>query len=128
MPLLDLHAHFPMHLDFPPRVTQGPPPVDKQAEFWAANMLLNFQGGKPRVSLDELLSGASGGIGSVLYDPDDEFFRDAKPVPHAFKDLLAQMNQAEDAGTAECYLRAERALLRRQPSECFCASCANRCG
>jgi microsomal dipeptidase-like Zn-dependent dipeptidase len=97
MPLLDLHAHFPMHLDFPPRVTQAPPPVDKQAEFWAANMLLNFQGGKPRVSLDELLAGASGGIGSVLYDPDDEFFRDAKPVPQAFKDLLAQMNQTEDA-------------------------------
>jgi hypothetical protein len=42
--------------------------VGKEIEFWAANMLLNFQGGQPRVSLDELLKGASGGIGSVLYD------------------------------------------------------------
>src|SRR6266446_3113577 len=95
MPLLDLHAHFPMHLDFPPRVTQGPPPVDKQAEFWAANMLLNFQGGKPRASLDELLAGSSGGIGSVLYDPDDEFFHDAEPIPEAFCNPLAQMDNVE---------------------------------
>ncbi len=65
-PLLDLHCHFPMHTKFPPRFTQGPPPLGKELEFWAANMLLNFQGGKPRASLDELLAGSSGGIGSVL--------------------------------------------------------------
>jgi microsomal dipeptidase-like Zn-dependent dipeptidase len=97
MPLLDLHAHFAMQLDFPPRVTQGSVPFDKQAEFLAANMLLNFQGGKPRVSLEEFLAGASGGIGSVLYDPDDEFFHNAKPIHNAFDNLLAQLNQVEKA-------------------------------
>ena len=47
-PLLDLHCHFPMHTKFPPRFTKSPPPLGKELEFWAANMLLNFQGGKPR--------------------------------------------------------------------------------
>jgi microsomal dipeptidase-like Zn-dependent dipeptidase len=95
MPLLDLHAHFPMHMHFPPRIADFPPPLDKEVEFWAANMLLNFQGGKARVSLNNLLAGAPGGIGSVLYDPDDEFFRSAKPVPSAFPDVLAQLDQVE---------------------------------
>jgi hypothetical protein len=43
MPLLDLHAHFPMHTHFPPRIAQAPPPVGKEFEFWAANILLNFK-------------------------------------------------------------------------------------
>jgi membrane dipeptidase len=94
-PLLDLHAHFPMHLHFPPRIVHFPPPVDKEIEFWAANMLLNFQGGKPRVSLENLLAGAPGGIGSVLYDPEDEFFKTAQPVHLAFDHLLAQLDEVE---------------------------------
>jgi microsomal dipeptidase-like Zn-dependent dipeptidase len=69
--------------------------VGKEIEFWAANMLLNFQGGQPRVTLDELLKGASGGIGSVLYDPEDEFFQNATPIPAAFDHLLAQMDNVE---------------------------------
>src|SRR5258708_35815824 len=93
--LLDLHGQFPMHTRFPPRIVQGPPPVCKEFEFWAANMLLNFQGGKPRVSLDDLLAGANGGIASVLYDPDDEFFHDATPIPVAFQNLIAQMQNVE---------------------------------
>jgi microsomal dipeptidase-like Zn-dependent dipeptidase len=96
MPLLDLHAHFPMHTRFPPAFTQGPPPVGKELEFWVANQLLNYQGGQPRVSLAELIAGADGGIGSVLYDPDDEFFHDATPIPGAFVNLLAQMKNVED--------------------------------
>jgi microsomal dipeptidase-like Zn-dependent dipeptidase len=97
MPLLDLHTHFPMHTRFPPAFTQGPPPAGKELEFWVANQLLNYQGGKPRVTLTELLAGADGGIGSVLYDPDDEFFHDDSPVPGAFANLLAQMKNVEDA-------------------------------
>jgi len=85
-----------MHTQFPPRITQGPPPVGKELEFWAANQLLNYQGGQPRVTLAELLAGADGGIGSVLNDPDDEFFRDATPVPGAFQNLLAQMQNVEN--------------------------------
>ena len=95
MPLLDLHTHFPMHTKFPPRVTEGAPPIGKELEFWVANMLLNFQGGTPRITLDELLAGANGGVASVLYDPEDEFFRDATPIPAAFDNLLAQMANVE---------------------------------
>ena len=95
MPFLDLHAHFPMHTRFPPQMVQGPPPVGKEIEFWVANQLLNYQGGKPRVTLDELIAGADGGIGSVLYDPDDEFFHDATPIPAAFGHLLDQMVNVE---------------------------------
>src|ERR1019366_5577571 len=95
MPFLDLHAHYPMHTRFPPRFSQGPPPVGKEVEFWVANQLLNYQGGQPRVSLEQLLAGADGGIASVLNDPDDEFFHDAEPVPEAFDNLLAQMDNVE---------------------------------
>lgn len=84
-----------MHTRFPPRMTQGPPPVGKEIEFWLANQLLNYQGGKPRVTLDEVIAGADGGLGSVLYDPDDEFFHDATPIPSAFDNLLAQMANVE---------------------------------
>src|ERR1017187_212381 len=96
MPLLDLHAHFPMHTRFPPAFTQGQPPVGQELEYWVANQLLNYQGGQPRVSLPELLAGADGGIGSVLLDPDDEFFHNTEPVPGAFQNLLAQMKNVED--------------------------------
>lgn len=95
MSLFDLHAHFPMHTKFPPLWVHGPPPIGKEAEFWAANMLLNFQGGVPRVGLDALLAGAPGGIASVLYDPEDEFFQDATPIPGAFDHLIAQLENVE---------------------------------
>ena len=52
MPLLDLHAHFPMHTKFPPLKTGGVAPIGREVEFWVANMLLNFQGGKPHISLE----------------------------------------------------------------------------
>jgi microsomal dipeptidase-like Zn-dependent dipeptidase len=113
MPLLDLHAHFPMHTRFPPALTQGPPPVGKELEFWAANQLLNYQGGKPRVSLDELLAGADGGIGSVLNDPDDEFFHDATPVPGAFQNLLAQMQNVENEVQGKVQIARNPAQVRQ---------------
>jgi microsomal dipeptidase-like Zn-dependent dipeptidase len=126
--LLDLHAHFPMHLHFPPGIVQSPPPVDKQLEFWAANMLLNFQGGRPRVSLENLLAGAPGGVGSVLYDPDDEFFRTAKPVATAFSDILAQVDEVEheidkngDVKTARSPADVEHFLVSGQRFIFHCA-------
>jgi microsomal dipeptidase-like Zn-dependent dipeptidase len=111
--LLDLHTHFPMHTKFPPRMTEGPPPIGKEIEFWAANMLLNFQGGTPRISLDELLAGANGGVASVLYDPEDEFFRDATPVPEAFGHLLAQMANVEAEVAGRVKVVRNPAQLRR---------------
>jgi microsomal dipeptidase-like Zn-dependent dipeptidase len=95
MSLIDLHAHFPMHTKFPPRVNSDGSAVGKELEFFAANLLLNFAAGQPRVSLTELEAGSPGGTGSVLYDPDDEFFRDAKPRPQAFQNLLAQIGNVE---------------------------------
>jgi len=95
VPFIDLHAHFPMHTKFPPWAAQGPPPIGKEIEYWAAQQLFNYQNGAPRVSLTELLAGSPGGIGSVLYDPDDEFFHDATPIPAAFDNLLAQMDDVE---------------------------------
>ncbi|HTM50415.1 MAG TPA: membrane dipeptidase [Bryobacteraceae bacterium] len=113
MPLLDLHTHFPMHTRFPPQVSQGPPPIGKELEFWVANQLLNYQGGKPRVSLDEVMAGAPGGIGSVLYDPDDEFFHDAKPRPEAFLNLLAQMKNVEDEVAGKIKVATNPAQVRQ---------------
>ncbi|HUJ42116.1 MAG TPA: membrane dipeptidase [Opitutaceae bacterium] len=113
VPLLDLHAHFPMHSKFPPRLTAGAPPIGKELEFWAANMLLNFQGGTPRMSLAEFLAGAGGGVASVLYDPEDEFFRDATPVPEAFGHLLAQMENVETEVAGSVTVVRNPAQLRR---------------
>jgi len=115
-PLLDLHVHFPMHSKFPPRLAAGAPPIGKELEFWVANMLLNFQGGKPRATLAELLAGASGGVASVLYDPEDEFFRDATPVPEAFGHLLAQMENIEAEVAGSVTVVRNPARLRR----CLC--------
>ena len=95
MALIDLHAHFPMHTRFPPRVGSGGVAEGKKLEFCAANLLLNSAAGRPRVSLTEFEVGSPGGAGSVLYDPDDEFFRDATPRPEAFQNLLAQIDNVE---------------------------------
>jgi microsomal dipeptidase-like Zn-dependent dipeptidase len=84
-----------MHTKFPPRVGSDFPDAGKKLEFWAANLLLNYTAGHPRVTLGELEAGSPGGAGSVLYDPDDEFFRDSKPRPQAFQNLLAQMDNVE---------------------------------
>ena len=113
MPLLDLHAHFPMHTRFPPETAQGPPPVGKELEYWAANQLLNYQAGEPRVSLKTLLAGSPGGIGSVLCDPEDEFFHDARPVPEAFEHLLAQMANVETEVAGSVTVVRNPASLRR---------------
>jgi microsomal dipeptidase-like Zn-dependent dipeptidase len=115
MNFFDLHAHFPMHTKFPPLPPQGAPPVGKEIEFWVANMLMNYRGGVPRVKLDDVLKGAPGGIASVLYDPEDEFFHDAKPIPEAFAHLLAQL------GNVESEVKGKVTVLRkpRRLRECL---------
>jgi len=96
IPLLDLHAHFPMHTEFPPRAPAGPPPVGKELLFWAANTLMNYRGGKPRVSLRALLEGQPGAISSVLYNADDEFFHGPEPRAEAFDNIITQVNNVEN--------------------------------
>lgn len=120
-PLLDLHAHFPMHTKFPPTFQQGNPPVGKQAEFMAANMLVNYWKGRPRVRLEDLLAGQPGAIGSVLYDPEDEFFQGVQPVPGAFDRLKAQLQNVE----AEV---AGRVRVVRNPADLeACVRSGERC-
>lgn len=102
-----------MHTRFPPRTAQGSPPVGKELEFLAANLLLNYQAGEPRVSLQKLVAGSPGGIGSVLCDPEDEFFHGARPVPGAFKNLLAQMDNVEKEVAGSVTVVLNPATLRR---------------
>jgi microsomal dipeptidase-like Zn-dependent dipeptidase len=96
--LLDLHAHFGMHLPFPP--PPAPPDVSdivKALELWAANLLFNFNAGKPRVTLPLAHAGDVGGFASVLYDPDDEFFRGTEPRPVAFENVVKHLKEVEQA-------------------------------
>ncbi|HYL56353.1 MAG TPA: membrane dipeptidase [Gemmatimonadales bacterium] len=87
--------------------------MGKELEYWAANQLLNYQAGEPRVSLQKLLAGTPGGIGSVLCDPEDEFFHDAQPVPEAFEHVLAQMANVETEVDGKATVVRNPADLRR---------------
>lgn len=88
-----------MHLPLP----AGPPDDEIQhalanLEFGLANWLINFRSGHrptPRATLPLAHQGAMEGFCSVLYDPDDEFFRGAKPRCEAFQHLLEQLDQVE---------------------------------
>ena len=96
MPFLDLHAHFPMHLRFPHRPSGNPAlEVSKAIGYRVANLALNYQAGRPRVTLRLAHRGRVSGFGSVLYSPADEFFQPRKPRPDAFDNLLAQMAEVE---------------------------------
>src|SRR5205823_5078505 len=54
-----------------------------------------------------------GGIGSVLYDPDDEFFHDATPIPEAFDNLIAQMDNVEKEVSGKVKLATNAAQIRQ---------------
>lgn len=91
-----------MHLKFPPRIgSPTPGDVAEAVEFWAANHLLNFQHGKPRVTPELLHRGQVKAFASVLYDPEDEFFHDATPIPGAFDHLMIQLQEVEAALAAD---------------------------
>ena len=57
MPLIDLHAHYPMHTKFPPRIGSDVPDAGKELEFWAANLLLNYNAGPPTSHAGRIRSG-----------------------------------------------------------------------
>ena len=99
MNFIDLHAHFPMHFDFPPRRSEDELADDiKALELGVTNLLLNYQRGlppTPRVTLDLAHEGGVSGFLSCLYDPDDEFFRPPEPRPEAALNLFAQLAQVE---------------------------------
>jgi microsomal dipeptidase-like Zn-dependent dipeptidase len=96
MKIIDLHAHFPMHLHFPPRSSDSDVRDHlKELTLWGANLILNYRRGQPRITGDLVHKGHVGAFASVLYDPDDEFFRQEAPRPEAFANLAAQIAQVE---------------------------------
>src|SRR5438552_1964941 len=92
MPFLDLHAHFPMHHEIPDDPW-------KKFQFDAANVAFNYENGEPRVSLkhwfDDHPSLGVTGLGSVLYDPQDDFFvKDPnQPIPKAICHIEEQLDR-----------------------------------
>lgn len=105
IPFLDLHAHFPMHTKFPPMPFNDPSEAWKKEAFDRLNMLVNYEKGKPRVSLSNWFADKGNrvtGFGSVLYDPEDELLVDTgdKPRPEAIKHIEAQRNNVEKEATA----------------------------
>lgn len=91
IPFIDLHAHFAMHLNFPPRPT-GDNEADKRNAtlMRIANLVANY-GFSPRVTIALAQRGHVCAFGSVLYDPADEFCKPQEP----FKNLLAQIDEVE---------------------------------
>jgi membrane dipeptidase len=63
------------------------------------NATINYENFQPRVTLphwfgDSIDLGVTG-FGSVLYDVQEEFFVDAKPIPKAFDHIVAQLANVE---------------------------------
>jgi microsomal dipeptidase-like Zn-dependent dipeptidase len=93
MPFVDLHAHFPMHHEIPDDPGQ-------RMLFDSLNRTLNYELFEPRVSLKRWFKdnpeGGVTGFGSVLHDPQDDFFVHEFPVPKAFDHIREQMRRVED--------------------------------
>jgi membrane dipeptidase len=117
IPFLDLHAHFPMHTAFPPIPFGNPLDVWKKVAFDAVNVAYNYENGKPRVSLEHWLADDANwgvtGFGSVLYDPEDDFFVGRDPIPDAFKHIDAQRTNVE----AELKLSPVPVQIAKKPAD-----------
>jgi microsomal dipeptidase-like Zn-dependent dipeptidase len=98
MQTLDLHAHFPMHLGLPlwkkDRMAQD---LAQSVLLRLFNVFLNNRAGQFRVTPETILQGGIGALGSVLYDPGDEFRLGQSAPPEAFAHILAQMESVERA-------------------------------
>lgn len=106
IPIIDLHAHFPMQLRIPPRELKHD--ARNRLLFKAVNRVMNFQSfNRPRVQLDDAFhDGVS--FGSVLYNPADEFCVPDGP----FENVLEQVRLVESRLDND-----NRFRLVRSPSE-----------
>jgi len=99
LPFIDLHAHFPMHTPFPPAPFENPLDFWRKPAFDAMNAALNYENLQPRVTLplwfDDSADFGVTGFGSVLYNPQEDFFVDATPIPKAFDHIVAQLTHVE---------------------------------
>jgi microsomal dipeptidase-like Zn-dependent dipeptidase len=114
MTIIDLHAHFPMHLGLPNIPSDDP--VQKAALsglYDLANEVDNYEAiNRPRVTEEHIRAGGITGFGSVLYDPEDEFLLPQEPHPEAILHLRKQYSNVEsDAAQAGIIVvKAKQAL------------------
>lgn len=116
IPFIDLHAHFPMHTPFPPAPFENPLDFWRKAAFDAMNAAINYEHLKPRVTLEHWFADLSDfgvtGFGSVLYNPQEDFFVGDQPIPQAFDHIVAQLANVESE------LRSDaRVKIARRPEQ-----------
>lgn len=104
--IVDLHAHYPMHLiaeDTVDRMTRFPrsPSPDwlRVLALKLANQIANYEHGKPAVTIENLRTGNVGVALSVLYSPFSEIDLDrpygAPPSPAYINQILTQIELVE---------------------------------
>jgi len=107
MPFIDLHAHFPMHHEIPDDPGQ-------KILFDGVNATINYEDLQPRVNLKRWFDDKSGNavtrFGSVLYDPQDDFFIDDpdSPRPKAFQHITDQLGRVVQEITDDKRVRIAR--------------------
>ena len=104
--LVDLHAHYPMHLQPGGRQLTHERLVQWEKEWLRALVVrklspeFNYEDGEPGVTLAEMAQGDVGVILSPLYSPFDEMdftrWYGSKPLPAYFTDLLDQLELVEN--------------------------------
>ena len=107
--LVDLHAHYPMHLVPPEQAdTQAAVTAQRPGARWKAIIIdllsrrLNYQGpkGAPSVTVELMRAGDVGAVLSVLYSPLDEMdlrlSYGAPPRPGYINSVYAQIDLVED--------------------------------
>jgi membrane dipeptidase len=126
--IVDLHAHYPMHLLEPKRAnTHAAVVAPWKGSPWRGwlldilSRLFNYEGpgGAPAVTVELAREGEVGAVLSVLFEPFDEMDLSepygAPPKPHYFHNLLDQIGRVEDSLTREHELG--RAQLVRNPKD-----------
>lgn len=105
--IVDLHAHYPMHLSAASTLARMTDPNGLGLGNWLralilklANLLDNYpKSGKPAVTIPNLQAGGVGVVLSVLYQPFDEIDLEqrygAPPLGSYFADLEAQIQGVE---------------------------------
>jgi microsomal dipeptidase-like Zn-dependent dipeptidase len=112
--LVDLHAHYPMHLIPPDQAdTQAAVTAQRPGARWKAIIIdllsrrLNYQGpkGAPSVTVELMRTGDVGAVLSVLYSPLDEMdlrlSYGAPPRPGYINSVYAQIDLVEDHVSSE---------------------------
>ncbi len=107
--IIDLHAHLPMSLPLPEA------PQDSIATHELQRLLLklmssalNEHHGHPRVTVENIKEGGVAALGSVLYNPADEFQLGHDPGKYSFAHTLIQIDEVEQAVKDTCGLAVVR--------------------